>query len=172
MKKKVAPRIVPDRDEFYLGMAFWAASRSKDPRTQCGAFIISADNTPLGWGYNGPPANIRDTDISWGRPEKYDFIDHAEVNAIEYARGDLRGATMYVTAKPCKDCMKDIVRKKISRVVWFPTKHDASSMLAQVDMEKTDEIARLGNVRLEKYEGNLNWMRDRIQWMEELGVFG
>ena len=42
-------REVPERDEFYLGMAFWAASKSKDPNTQCGAFIIGKDNSPIGW---------------------------------------------------------------------------------------------------------------------------
>lgn len=174
MSKKVPPRLVPDRDEFYLGMAFWAASRSKDPKTQVGAFIVSAENEPLGWGYNGPPRNIKDTDISWGRPEKYDYIDHAEENAIEYARGELKGATIYVTARPCKTCMKAIVRKRIARVVYFsPKVDDPNSLLADKELAaKTDEIARLGGVRLEEYRGNLNWMRDRMEWMESLGVFG
>src|SRR5690606_13230694 len=143
-------------------MAFWAASKSKDPSTQVGAFVISAENDPLGWGYNGPPQNIPDDEISWGRPEKYDLIDHAEINAIEHARGDLEDATMYVTAKPCKDCMRAIVRKKIARVVWFPSKYHSSSMLSKIDMEKTDEIARLGGVVLEQYGDKLNWMRDRM----------
>lgn len=172
-KTKVPPRDTPLRDDFYLGMAFWYASKSKDPRTQCGACIVSSENVPLGMGYNGPPKRIRDTDISWGRPEKYPYIDHAEVNAIEYSHGTLAGATMYVTAKPCKDCMRVIVRKGIYRVVYFPFKpKDDSSMLLNVDeIETADEIARLGHVRLEEFKGNLNWMRDRIQWMEGIGIF-
>ena len=173
MKKKIAPRPVPTRDEFYLGMAFWASSRSKDPRTQCGAVIVGADNSPLGWGYNGPPKKIKDTDISWGRPEKLDFIDHAERNAIRYSLGDTKGATIYVTGHPCKDCMLEIVAAEIAKVVWFPViPVDGIGMLADPELlAKSDEIARLGNVKVEEYKGNLNWMRDRIQWMEERGVF-
>jgi dCMP deaminase len=173
MSKKVPPRMVPDRDEFYMGMAFWYASRSKDPKTQVGACIVSATNKPLGFGYNGPPAAIKDSDISWGRPEKNDFMDHAEENACEYSTGQLEGATIYVTAKPCKSCMKLIVRKKFARVVYFPSKFDPDSSLCDpVLSAKSDEIARLGGVRVEEYRGALNWMRDRMDWMAEIGVFG
>lgn len=167
------PRQVPYRDEFYLGMAFWAASRSKDPNTQCGAFIISKDNIPLGWGYNGPPQKINDNDVIWSRPEKYDFITHAEVNAIHYAPKNLDGSTIYVTGKPCKDCMLHIVRAGISRVVYFPYKGpDKTSMLAdpQISM-KTEEIARKAGVSLEEFSNKLDWMVERMNWMKSIGIF-
>lgn len=167
------PREVPNRDEFYLGMAFWASSRSKDPSTQCGAFIISKDNEPLGWGYNGPPKSIIDTNISWSRPEKYDFIIHAEVNAINHAKGNLLDSTIYVTAKPCKNCMLSIVNSGISRVVYFPYKgSDKNSMLSNsIISEKTEEIAKLANVRLEQFNNNLNWILDRVEFMKTIGIF-
>ena len=69
--KKVPPRRVPPRDDYYMGQAFWIAAKSKDPSTQCGAIIVSRDNSPLGTGYNGPPKKINDTSVSWDRPEKY-----------------------------------------------------------------------------------------------------
>lgn len=167
------PRKVPDRDSFYIGMAHWAASKSKDPNSQCGAFIISKENEPLGWGYNGPPKKIKDDDVVWKRPEKYDFLIHAEVNAIQHARGDLNDSTIYVTAKPCKSCMLSIVSAGISRVVYFPySSNDKNSMLSNLEIsEKTDEIARLGNVSLEKFDKDLNWMLERIEWMKNANIF-
>lgn len=174
MKNNVLPREVPNRDEFYMGMAFWASSRSKDPRTQCGAVIVSAENEPRGWGYNGPPRNIDDNAINWDRSCKFDFIDHAERNAIRYSRGDTKGATLYVTGYPCKDCMLEIAGAQIARVVWFPVKPiDSSSMLADPEtLARSEEIARLAGISVEKFKKPLNWMRDRMLWMEERGVFG
>lgn len=162
------PRPVPDRDSFYLGMAFWAASRSKDPNTQCGAFIISRNNEPLGWGYNGPPKKIDDVDVCWERPKKYDYIIHAEINAINYARGNLNNSTIYVTAKPCKNCILHIVNSGISRIVYFPYKSlDEESMLSDYSMSnKTNEIAKMGGIDLCEFRGNLNWMLDRIEIMK------
>lgn len=167
------PRSVPSRDDKYMGLAFWHASFSKDPNTQMGAVIISPNNIPLGSGYNGPPKEIKDDAISWGRPDKYDFMIHAEENAIEYSFGSLEGASLYVTGKPCKKCMLMIVRSGIKHVIYFPHKtKDSSSMFNGSEVsERTDEIARLGGVTLREFKGNLNWMRDRIQVMKKLGIF-
>jgi dCMP deaminase len=169
------PRLVPHRDDKYMGLAFWVASFSKDPHTQMGAVCIGKDNYPLGWGYNGPPRGIPDNDISWARKvdkglNKYDLMIHAEENAIDHSY-DLGGSTMYVTGKPCPKCMLRIITSGIVRVVYFPhVSRDPSSMFQEIG-EKTDEIAKKGKVTLVKYTGNLNWMRDRMKIMESVGVF-
>jgi len=169
--KKTPPRKVPDKDDFYMAMAFWASSRSKDPNTQVGAVIVDDKNVPLGWGYNGLPRNIKDHEISWSRPEKYPYIIHAEINAIDHSYGELSQATLYVTALPCKSCMLRLVSYNMKRVVYFDYKSDKNSSLNSNDIEIAKEIARLGMMTLIKYEGNLNWMRDRIKTMEQIGVF-
>jgi dCMP deaminase len=68
--KKIPPRLVPPRDDKYMGLAFMMAGFSKDPNTQVGAIIVDRKNHPLGWGYNGPPSEILDCDVNWGRPDK------------------------------------------------------------------------------------------------------
>ncbi|HCP71578.1 MAG TPA: cytidine deaminase, partial [Clostridiales bacterium] len=40
-------------DEYFMGIAMLAAKRSKDPNTQVGACIVSADNIIISTGYNG-----------------------------------------------------------------------------------------------------------------------
>ena len=173
MKKKVPPRKVPSREDRYMGLCFWYASFSKDPRTQNGAMIITSENIPLGMGYNGPPKEIIDTDIDWDRPQKYPFINHAERNAINHSCGATEGSIIYVTAIPCSDCMLDIVAAGIKKVVYFKGRHhDSGSMCASPQgFTTTQEIAKAGGVTLQEFKGNLNWMRDRLEWMVFNGIF-
>ena len=172
--KKIPPREVPTRDSFYLGLAFWLASKSKDPDTQVGSLIITEDNVPLGWGYNGPPKQISDTSFSWARGEKDPYIDHAEENSIDFSLvKDLSGATLYCTHYPCPRCMRKIVKYKINKVVYFVHKNlDPDSSLANEKLIAiSKDIASKGNVILFPFNGSLNWMRDRMLWMEKIGVF-
>jgi dCMP deaminase len=168
------PRGTVGREDRYMGLAWMWASMSKDPSTQVGCVIISADNRPLGSGYNGPPRLFRDEEINWVRPDKYPYIRHAERNALDFCSEKPRGATLYVTAPPCKDCILDIAEAGISRVIFqrIPN-YDLSSMISrEEDWEITKDIAKKGIVGLVEYTGNLNWMRD---WNEELyrkGAFG
>jgi dCMP deaminase len=174
VKKKVPPRKVPSREDRYMGLCFWYASFSKDPRTQNGAIIVTSENIPLGMGYNGPPKEILDLDVDWDRPQKYPFIKHAERNAIDHScRTLMKGSTIYVTAVPCHDCMLDIVDAGIKKVVYFKGKHhDTGSMCANPqELTLAEEIAKLGHVTLQEYQGNLNWMRDRLEWMVNNGIF-
>lgn len=170
---KVPPRSVPERDAKYMGLAWVMAGFSKDPNTQVGALIIDPKNNfPLGWGYNGPPADIDDLAFSWSRPEKYDFIVHAEENAINHSLDSLEGAHLYVTHMPCKKCMLKIVSMKIAKVFYMNCVGDPNSSIAmRSDTEKTIEIAKLGGVTLEEFEDNLGWLPDWIISLRNLGVF-
>ena len=42
-------------DEYFMGVAYLASMRSKDPNTQVGACIVSKENKILSMGYNGFP---------------------------------------------------------------------------------------------------------------------
>ncbi len=172
-KRFIFPREVPSREDYYMGQSFWVSSRSKDPRTQCGAVIVSNENQPLGTGYNGPPKRINDADINWDRPDKYPYIVHAEVNAIKHSFGDLEGSTLYVTAPSCSKCMLSIANEGISKVIYFPYKSlDKESMLSNSDdWDTAQEIARLSNISLIKFAGNLNWMRDQMEMFNNMNIF-
>jgi dCMP deaminase len=178
---KVPPRHTPTRDEKYMGLAWIHAAFSKDPNTQVGSVIVSDANDPLGSGYNGPPGQVPDYEMSWERapkddPDAYsknDIIVHAEANAIDHSCGDLQNATIYVTAMPCNDCMKEIVRKGIARVVYMDYQSDKNSTLASpAHRAKSVETARRGKVTLVKFNGNLNWLPDWMAAMKGKGVFG
>jgi dCMP deaminase len=181
-EKKVLPRMTPDRDSRYMGLAWIHAAFSKDPSTQVGSVIVGEGNYPLGSGYNGPPRQANDNEINWNRPpkdnpdtySKYDIIVHAEANAIDHTcdQGLLDGATLYCTALPCPDCMKEIGRKQIKRVVYMDYQSTKSSSLQNSKWrDKSFETARICKVKLDKFSGNLNWLPDWMIKMKDLGVF-
>lgn len=175
MKERVLPRPTPSRDERYMGLAFMYAALSKDPKTQHGAQVVTRDNEPLGSGYNGPPKQMNDDELNWDRPDKYPYIVHSEPNAIDHSDSEkIKGAIMYVTGKPCAPCMLAIVKAGIKEVVYYEdaSHHNAGSMCVNDEhMGSTEDIARRGGVKMRAFTGKLDWLRDRIQVLEKLGVF-
>ena len=100
--------------------------------------------------------SIDDNSFSWGRPEKYDKIIHAEINALRHAMGDVSGTTLYVTGMPCKRCMLHIIESEIERVVYTNFESDQDSLLHnQEEKEATLDLVRLSGIRLDKFNGNL-----------------
>lgn len=164
---KIKPRSVPNWDDYFITLCFIVASRSKDPSTQHGAIIVDDKHRIQSTGYNGTPPGINDTDISWGRPEKYPFIIHAEENAINHCGGHpdvLISSTIYVTGAPCSSCVRRIIGRKIKKIIYGP---QCSNMITEEDWEITKELVRLSKINLERFTGNISWLRDRLYWMEE-----
>lgn len=108
-------------DARFLRLAREVASWSKDRSTRVGAVIVAEDKTPSSYGYNGFPRGIDDDAAErHARPDKYDWTEHAERNAIYNATRTgqtLLKNTIYVTHVPCPDCARAIIQVGIKRVV-------------------------------------------------------
>jgi len=110
----------PDKDIYYLSIAYVVAQASFDPSSKCGSVIVSKDKRILSTGYNGPIKNSIDEEIPLTRPEKYCHMIHGEENAILAYNGskqDIAGATIYVTGRPCHRCLRMIIQKGITKIV-------------------------------------------------------
>ncbi len=116
-------------DEYFMGIAELSAGRSKDPSTQVGACIVSADNKILSVGYNGMPRSCDDDIFPWDREgdglnTKYFYVCHAELNAIlNFRGGTLEGSRVYVTLFPCNECAKAIIQSGISEIIYKCNKY-------------------------------------------------
>ena len=116
-------------DEYFMGVALLAAQRSKDPNTQVGACIVDDSKRILSTGYNGFPQGCSDDEFPWNRDEakgdtKYQFVVHAELNAILNASGkNLFGSTVYVALFPCNECAKAIIQSGIKKVYYLSDKY-------------------------------------------------
>lgn len=131
-------------DEYFMGVALLASQRSKDPSTQVGACIVDGDKRILSTGYNGFPQGCSDDVFPWNRDEnlgetKYQFVVHAELNAILNASGKkLAGAILYVGLFPCNECAKAIIQSGIKEVIYLSDKyHNTPSMSASRKMLDT-----------------------------------
>lgn len=119
-------------DEYFMGIAYLSAMRSKDPNTQVGACIVSSENKIMSMGYNGFPNGCSDEEFPWGKSEdeinsKYLYSTHGELNAIlNYRGGSLEGSKMYVTLFPCNECAKAIIQAGIRQVVYDSDKYDGT----------------------------------------------
>ena len=145
-----------DFDTYMLQMAMLASSRSKDPSTKVGAIIVGPDREIRSTGYNGFPRKVKDLKERWERPEKYNWVVHAELNAILNAARigvSVRNCTLYqpYDALPCAThCMPAIIQAGIGIIVTghipFPGKgkgvHYDVDVNAEVMMQEAGIIHR------------------------------
>ncbi|MGA9511694.1 MAG: dCMP deaminase family protein [Candidatus Sulfotelmatobacter sp.] len=111
---------IDEWDEYFSLIAEAVKSKSKDPKCQVGAVIVSADKVVLTTGFNGLPRGVDDdSQILDDADEKIKVICHAEQNAIINAarRGiAVQGASIYVTKFPCLACCNSIIQAGITRL--------------------------------------------------------
>ena len=111
-------------DEYFMGIALLSSYRSKDPNTQVGACIVSANNKIMSVGYNGLPIGCNDDEFPWERDgetfdTKYPYVCHAELNAIlNNAGANLSGCKIYVN-----ECAKAIIQSGIKEVIYASDKY-------------------------------------------------
>jgi dCMP deaminase len=108
-----------DWDIYFLKIAKTVSEKSKDPRTKVGA-VITRDNQPISFGFNGFPKGIKDTsDRLNNRETKHSLVLHAEENAILFAQQDLTGASIYTWPfMTCPRCSLKVIQVGIERVVF------------------------------------------------------
>ena len=106
-------------DEFYLGLAKYMSTRSKDPSTKVGAVIVRPDKSVCSVGYNGFPQLMPDDkELYDNREEKYSRIIHGEINALTFAREPVKGYTLYTYPfMPCDRCFVQMAQNGIVRFV-------------------------------------------------------
>lgn len=149
-KEKGAEALI-NWDEHHMGIALIASLRSKDPSTKVGAVIVNDANKIVSTGYNGFPKvvdmslrnSLNNDDVyPWAREgerNKYDYVVHAEANAImsagitpAIANEEL---TLYSTLFPCNECAKLIVQSGILRVIYLSDKYnDTKSCKISMEM--------------------------------------
>eukprot|EP00127_Corallochytrium_limacisporum_P001562 Clim_evm15s66 gene=Clim_evmTU15s66 len=118
--------------DYFMGVAFLSAMRSKDPSTQVGACIVTPEHRIVGIGYNGMPNGCDDDNLPWARESssdnvletKYPYVCHAEMNAIlNKNAAEVKGCHMYVAMFPCNECAKLIIQSGITKIFYLSDKY-------------------------------------------------
>jgi len=116
-------------DVAYLRMAREWAQLSHCERKKVGALIVK-DDTIISDGYNGTPTGFENFCEDEAGYTKW-YVLHAEANAIlkvASSTQSCRGATLYITMSPCKECSKLIHQAGITRLVYHNNYKDDSGL--------------------------------------------
>lgn len=116
-------------DLAYLRMAEEWGKLSYCKRKQVGAIIVK-DKMIISDGYNGTPTGFENVCEDEDGYTKW-YVLHAEANAILKVASSTqtcKGATLYITMSPCKDCSKLIHQAGIVRLVYKNSYKDDSGI--------------------------------------------
>lgn len=116
-------------DKAYLRIAREWGKLSHCKRKQVGAIIVK-DRMIISDGYNGTPTGFENQCEDENHFTKW-YVLHAEANAILKVAGSTqscKGATLYITLSPCKECSKLIHQSGIKRVVFQQAYKDDSGI--------------------------------------------
>lgn len=116
-------------DKAYLKMAIEWGKLSHCNRKKVGALIVK-DRMIISDGFNGTPTGFENYCEDDEGYTKW-YVLHAEANAIlkvASSTQSCKGATLYITLSPCKECSKLIHQSGIVRVVYHNKYKDDSGL--------------------------------------------
>ena len=132
-------------DRAYLRIAREWGKLSHCNRKQVGALIVK-DRMIISDGYNGTPTGFENPCEDEEGYTKW-YVLHAEANAILKVAGSTqscKGATLYITMSPCKECSKLIHQSGITRLVYQIDYKDNSGLdfleKAGVEVEQITDL--------------------------------
>jgi dCMP deaminase len=105
---------------YYYERALVVSKMSHDPDTKVGAILIHKESgAVIAEGFNGFIRGAPDDKIPITRPEKYDYIIHAETNLLCNAvrHGiSTNNCMIFCTISPCVRCMRLLYQAGITEV--------------------------------------------------------
>lgn len=132
-------------DKAYLRIAQEWGKLSYCNRRQVGALIVK-DRMIISDGYNGTPSGFENFCEDDEGYTKW-YVLHAEANAIlkvASSTQSCKGATLYITMSPCKECSKLIHQAGIVKVVYKQGYKDDSGLKflekAGIELKQIEDI--------------------------------
>lgn len=134
-------------DEYFLKIAETVALKSKDPSTQCGCIIVDENRRIVSSGYNGMIQGADESKMTLSeRPMKYYFAIHSEMNAVLFAKRDLKGCTVYNNLATCENCLKYCLQSGIKRFVYRDLRvhsHSTDTKKTMTNIDTDEAIVRM-----------------------------
>lgn len=128
----------PDKIANYMEIAEVIAKRSHDAETKVGAVLVNnKTGAIMSTGYNGFVRGAADTALPNTRPDKYEYILHAEDNLIANAARhgiSMEDCSLVCTMSPCKHCMRMLINCGVTNIVAKELYKDFNDILAMKDI--------------------------------------
>lgn len=148
----------PNWTDYFLGLAKVVSQRSHDIHTQHGCIITDKDHRILGVGYNGFPRGLDDHNLPTTRPEKYDWMIHAERNALSNCIVRPDCGIAYVTGQSCCDCIMALWQEGVTKVVMADC--HGTHKFTQDAQKIFDTFVKMSGIEIEKVKMDLSWLNN------------
>lgn len=129
----------PSKNQNYMDIAETIAERSHDSQTKVGAVLVNnASGAIVATGYNGFVRGAPDDKLPTTRPDKYEYIVHAEQNLIcnSAKHGiSMNNCSLVCTLSPCKLCMRMLLNCGITKVIAKDLYKDFDDILKMQDIK-------------------------------------
>ena len=90
---------------------------------------------------------------------KYDYVVHAELNAILNAEGkSLRGAKLYTTLFPCNECAKAIIQSGIKTLFYLSSPETKSYL----KFKQSEQMFKASEVKLNEFTLSNSSLKDPL----------
>lgn len=146
----------PNWTNYFLGLAKVVSQRSHDIHTQHGCVITDCNHRILGVGYNGFPKGMDDTKLPTTRPEKYDWMIHAERNALSNCVIRPDNGIAYVTGQSCNDCIKALWQEGVTKVIM--TKGHGTHLFDEKEQQTFDFFTKETGMEVIKISPDFSWL--------------
>lgn len=114
------------------------AERSHDAETKVGAVLVNNESGAIvTTGYNGFVRGADDSILPTTRPDKYEYILHAEQNLIANSARhgiSMDNCSLVCTLSPCKTCMRMLLNCGITKVIAKNLYKDFNEILQMKDI--------------------------------------
>jgi dCMP deaminase len=121
------------------------STRSHDDETKVGSVIIKNDTgMVVATGHNGFARGAPDHLLPTTRPEKYEYMIHAEENLISHCAKSgipIDNCTLVITLSPCQKCLRLMWQAGITQVICrdLYRDHRIDMKDLKIEQEQTEE---------------------------------
>ena len=151
--------ITEKRLNYYHTRALAVASGSPDEQTKVGALLIHGESgAVISEGYNGFIRGAQDEILPKTRPDKYEYMIHAETNLLCNAvrHGvSANKCVIYCTISPCVGCMRTLYQAGIKEIYVKGFYVDFTRCSSMKDLKLTvTSIGEFSRIELEPKKEN------------------
>ena len=127
-----------NKHKVYMNIAHEIKHLSHDLETQVGAVMLSPEGRIIATSYNGFVRSADDEALPRIRPDKYQYMQHAERNLIyncAYEGIRTKGTTIYSTLSPCLECVRACFQAGVSKIIFDELYHKFPNVNHYVDIK-------------------------------------
>lgn len=146
----------PSWTDYFLGLARAISKRSHDIHTQHGCVITDRQHRIVGCGYNGFPKGLDDSILPTDRPEKYDWMEHSERNALANCVIRPDDCVAYVTGQCCNPCIRALWQHGIKEVYMIDS--HGTHLFDKHQQKLFDQFIEMSGMKIHYVTPDLSWI--------------